>query len=107
MRGGGGPNVCPGGNKVANGKFADVLKATGVVVGASVAVLVLAISGRENTCAVSTISVFMLEITKSTIPAVGVPIETALLISLIPTNPAPHSRLRPITAAITIPKSGK
>jgi len=107
VRGGGGRDVRPGENKVANGKLTEVLKTTCVVVGVSVAVLVLVISGRENACAVATIIVFMLEITKSTTPAVGVPIETALLISFMPTTPAPHSKLMPNTAAATIPKSGK
>ena len=107
VRGGGGPDVCPGGNKVANGKLAKVLKATSVVVGANVAVLVFLISGRANACTVSTIIVFMLEMTKSTMPAVGVPMETALLISFMPTTPAPHSKLTPSTAAATIPQSGR
>lgn len=107
MGGDEGRDVRPTGGKVTYRKLTEVLKETSVLVGVSVAVLVLAISGRENACAVSTISVFMLEMTKSTMPAVGVPIETALLISFIPTNPAPHSRLIPITAAITIPKSGR
>jgi hypothetical protein len=107
-----GPDVCPDGNKVASGKLTEVLKGTcvvvgvSVVVGASVAVLVLVISGRENACTVSTIIVFMLEMTKSTIPAVDVPMETALFISFIPTTPTPHSKLTPSTAAATIPKSG-
>jgi hypothetical protein len=111
--GGWGPDVCPDENRVAGGKLTDVLKATSVVVGvsvvvgASVTVLVLVISGRENACTVSTIIVFMLEMTKSTMPAVGVPIETALLISFMPTTPAPHSKLTPSTAAATIPQSGR
>lgn len=105
--GSGGWNVCPGKDKVASGKLTDVLKAAGVLVGASVAMFVLAITGRENACTVSTIIVFMLEMTKSTIPAVGVPTETALLISFMPTTPAPHSKLTPNTAAATIPQSGR
>ena len=105
--GSGGRDVCPGGDKVANGKPADVLKATGVLVGATVAVFVLAITGRENACTVSTIIVFMLEMTKSTMPAVGVPMETALLISFMPTTPTPHSKLTPSAAAATIPQSGR
>jgi hypothetical protein len=110
--GGGGPDVRLGGIEVANRKPAAVLKAKGlfvgvrVVVGASVAALVLVISGRENACTVSTIIVFILEMTKSTIPAVGVPMETALLISFMPTTPTPHSKLTPSAAAATIPKSG-
>lgn len=113
VRGGWGPDVCPDGNKVAGGKPIEVLKTTCVVVGvsvfvgASVAVLVLVISGRENACTVSTIIVFMLEMTKSTMPAVGVPMETALLISFMPTTPAPHSKLTPNIAAATIPQSGR
>jgi hypothetical protein len=113
VRGSGGRDVCPDGNKVPSGKLAEVLKATSVVVGvsvvfgASVAIFVLAITGRENACTVSTIIVFMLEITKSTMPAVGVPMETALLISFMPTTPTPHSKLTPSTAAATIPKSGR
>lgn len=105
--GGGGREVRPTGEKVTRGKLVDVLIATSVVVGASVAVLVLEISGRENACTVATIIVFILEMTKSTMPTVGVPILIALLISLIPTTPAPHSKLAPRTAAATIPKSGK
>ena len=113
VRGGGGPDVCPGRNKVASGKLAEVLKATSVVVGvnvvvgASVTVLVLVIPGRENACTVSTIIVFMLEMTKSTMPEVGVPMETALLISFMPTTPTPHSKLTPSAAAATIPQSGR
>ena len=113
VRGGGGPDVCPDGNKVASGKLAEVLKAisvgvgVSVVVGASVEVFDLVISGMENACTVSTIIVFMLEMTKSTMPAVGVPMETALLISFMPTTPAPHSKLTPSAAAATIPQSGR
>jgi hypothetical protein len=107
VRATGGRDVRPGGNKVARGKLVSVLKATNVFVGASVAVLVLVISGCENACTVCTIIVFILEITKSTTPAVGVPMETALLISFMPTTPAPHSKLTPNTAAATTPKSGR
>ena len=113
VRGGGGPDVCPDGNKVASGKLAEVLKAisvvvgVSVVVGASVAVLVFMISSWENACTVSTIIVFMLEMTKSTMPAVGVPTATALLISLMPTMLTPHSKLSPSAAAATIPPSGR
>ena len=107
MRGGGGRDVRSGGDKVASGMLTEVLKTTGVEVGMRVAVLVFVISGRENACTVSTISVFILEMTKSIIPAVGVPMEAALLISFMPTRPTPQSRLTPNTAAITIPKSGR
>jgi len=103
----GGRDVRPDGKKVPNGKLAGVLKATNVFVGASVTVLVFVTSGAENAITVCTIIVFMLEITKSTTPAVGVPMETALLISLIPSTPAPHSKLMPNTAAIIIPESGR
>ena len=82
-----------------------------VLVGTTVSVpvgeLVELIFGTENACTVSTIMVFMLEITKSTMPAVGVPIWTALLISLMPTTAALHIKLTPKTAARTSPRSGK
>ena len=96
-----GPENVPGGRLV---EFVDV------AVGLDLAVLLGEISekvsGWAKACTVSTIMVFILEMTKSTRPAVSVPSGIALLISDMPTTPTPHSRLTPIAAAITSPKRG-
>lgn len=89
--------------------FAAVLEAVtvAVLVGVSVSVLVPSISGTEKACAVCTIIVLILEMTKSITPTVGVPKGTALLISLMPTAAAPHNKLMPRTPVRINPSSGK
>jgi len=95
------PKEVPDGRPV---EFVDV------AVGLDLAVFVGEISrkdsGWEKACTVSTIMVFIFEMTKSTRPSVCVPSGTALLISDTPTTATPHSKLTPITAAITTPRRG-
>jgi hypothetical protein len=102
--------VAPYWNEFTGVDGSNELSSTCVPVGVTVTVLVA--EGRgvfegfgwEKTCTVSTIMVFMLEMTKFTMPAVGVPIRAAWLISLIPTAATPHNRLMPSAAATTIHK---
>ena len=92
---------------VAGGRLVEFVD---VAVGLKLAVFVGEISekvsGWAKACTVSTIMVFIFEMTKSTRPSVCVPSGIALLISDMPTTPTPHSRLTPITAAITSPSRG-
>jgi hypothetical protein len=95
------------GRLVAVFVFAAVLEAVTVAVLVDVSVFVLSNSGMEKACAVCTIIVLILEMTKSITPTVGVPKGTALLISLMPTAAAPHNKLMPRTPVRINPSSGK
>jgi hypothetical protein len=102
-----GVSVFVGAKKVPDERLVEFVD---VAVGTKLAVLVGEISenvsGWEKACTVSTIMVFIFEMTKSTRPSVCVPSGIALLISDMPTTATPHSRLTPITAAITSPSRG-